>query len=418
MTVSNVGKKLLNEIFSAAIESPNGVSALRFRADNEQYLQEIDQLEKQSYLERKNDNYFITPLALALLAKENPNASDIVHKCNLVFALLRGLYKDNPGQEISVSEIAKNTALSKNDTVVALRIIIRTPILKSYSNDLAKEEACIAPSEGILKFNSFEVLLQQIQEQAGSRNIQIVPQSYESLSNEEKAALWGCLVADDQLGRSMLQRFNPNWSKSTHYRYYREAIKSLEQKGIIDTNRNPATIAFQILSQSTLREAIEQLRNKTKKVENERDELRSKVWELENETRKLREQEDRLTKQSEETRPLRDLIKDFEKLGVDDNWIRASIALNLVEPVIKKKLEELGLELPEQTKFSEIYEQLQQVLKEKENRELKFQLLTPKHFYDMRSRIDHWGHKYTGLTKKQADNIVDLVTEFLSDVLG
>lgn len=59
-----------------------------------------------------------------------------------------------------------------------------------------------------------------------------------------------------------------------------------------------------------------------------------------------------------------------------------------------------------------------QVLKEKENRELKPQLLTPKHFYEMRSQISHWGHKYAGLSKEQADGIVELVTKFIADILG
>ena len=242
--------------------------------------------------------------------------------------------------------------------------------------------------------------------------------SYKSLTSEEKAALWGCLVADDQLGRSMLQRLNPNWSKSTYYKYYREAIESLQQKGVIDASRNPTAIAFEILPQSILKEAVEQPRNKIQRLEQEHRELTNKVWELGNEARTLRSQEDQLNKQLEDITPLRDLIKDFAKFGVDYNWIRASIALNLVEPAIKKKLEELGVELPEQTKFQDIHKQLQQVLKEKENRELKPQLLTPEHFYKMRSQLDHWGHKYTGLPKEQADYIVKLVTEFLSDVLG
>ncbi len=245
-----------------------------------------------------------------------------------------------------------------------------------------------------------------------------MPQSYESLSTEEKASLWGCLVADDQLGRLMLERLSPGWSKSTYYKHYKEGINSLQQKSYIDSSHNPTDIVFPTLPQSVLKEVVNQLRSKTQRLEKEHSELTNKAWELGSETRTLRSQEDQLTKQIEDIKPLRDLIKDFKKVGVDDNWIRASIALNLVEPAIKKKLEELGVKLSKQTKFQDIYEQLQQVLKEKESRELKPQLLTPKHFYDMRSQLDHWGHKYTGLTRKQADNIVDLVTEFLSDVLG
>ncbi len=236
-----------------------------------------------------------------------------------------------------------------------------------------------------------------------------MPQSYESLSNEEKASLWGCLVADDQVGRLMLERLSPGLSKSTYYRHYQKGINSLQQKGYMDFSYNPTDIVLPTLPQSILKEVVNQLRSKAQRLEKEH-------WELVSENRRLQSQEDRLTKQIEDTKPLRDLIKDFEKVGVDDNWMCASIALNLVEPVIKKKLEELGVKLPERTDFPVICEQLKQVLKEKENRELKPQLLTPKHFYAMRCEIDHWGHKYR-LTRKQADNIVDEVTEFISDVL-
>ena len=182
-----------------------------------------------------------------------------------------------------------------------------------------------------------------------------MPQSYESLSNEEKASLLGCLVADDQFGRLMLKRLSPNLSKTTYYRYYKEGINSLQQKGYIDSSRNPTDIVLPTLPQSILKEVVNQLRSKTQRLEKEHSELTNKVWELESETRTLRSQEDQLMKQIEDTKPLRDLIKDFEKVGVDDNWIRASIALNLVEPTIKRKLEELGVKLSKQTNFQDIY---------------------------------------------------------------
>ena len=172
MTISNEGKKLLNDIFSASLESPNGVEALRFRADNEQFLSEIDQLERLGYVERKNDRYFLRPLAIAQLAKENPDASSMVHICNLVFALLRGMYKDNLGQKITVPDIAKNTGLSEDDVRAALTFIIQTPILGSYTSDLTREDTFIAPSENILKYKSFEDILQEMQERAERLNNQ------------------------------------------------------------------------------------------------------------------------------------------------------------------------------------------------------------------------------------------------------
>ena len=99
MTMSNDVKKLLNDILSASIRSPDGMDALRFRADNEQFISELDQLEHLGYIERRNDRYSIKPLTLAQLAKESPDARSILHMCSLVFALLRGTYKDNPGQK-------------------------------------------------------------------------------------------------------------------------------------------------------------------------------------------------------------------------------------------------------------------------------------------------------------------------------
>lgn len=172
MTISNDRKKLLNDIFSASFKSPNGMDALRFRADNEQFISELDQLEHLGYIERKNDRYFIKPLALAQLAKESPDARSILHICSLVFALLRGIYKDNPGQKITVLDISRNTNLPEDDVRVGLRIIIQTPILGSYTNDFSRESAYVAPSESILKYKSFEDILQKIQEWAKRRDSQ------------------------------------------------------------------------------------------------------------------------------------------------------------------------------------------------------------------------------------------------------
>jgi hypothetical protein len=172
MTISNEGKKLLSEIFSASLKSPRGVNALRFRADNERFLSEIDQIERLGYIERKNECYFLRPLALAQLAKENPNASSILNKCGLVFDLLRGMYKDNLGQKVTVGDIARKTSLYEDDARLALEIIIQTPILGSYTSDLTKEDAFITPSESILKYKSFEDILQEMLEWAERRNNQ------------------------------------------------------------------------------------------------------------------------------------------------------------------------------------------------------------------------------------------------------
>lgn len=172
MTLSNESKKLLNDIFSESFKSANGVNALRFRADHDQFLSEINLLEQLGYVERRNDRYFIKPLTLAQLAKVNPNAHGMVDTCSLVFGLLRGLYKDNPGQEITVSDIAKNTSLSEYDVRTALGIIIQTSILGRYSSDLTTKDAFVAPSENILRYKTFETILQEMEDWAERRDSQ------------------------------------------------------------------------------------------------------------------------------------------------------------------------------------------------------------------------------------------------------
>ncbi len=172
MTISNDDKKLLHDIFSASLKSPNGMDALRFRADNEQFISELDQLEHLGYIERKNDRYFIKLLALAQLARERPFARNTLKLCSQVFDLLRGIYKDNPGQKITVSDISRNIKWPEDDVRVCLRIIIQTPILGSYTNDFSRESAYVAPSESILKYKSFEDILQEKQEWAKRRDSQ------------------------------------------------------------------------------------------------------------------------------------------------------------------------------------------------------------------------------------------------------
>lgn len=163
---------LLNEIFLASLKSPDGINALKFRADNEQLLAEIDKLEKYGFIERRGNRYSIKPLTLAQLAQQNPEAQNMIRTCSLIFDFLRGAYKDNQRQKVTVSDVSKGTNLSEGDVGAALQIIIQATILGAHSNDLTAEDAFVEPSESILKYKSFEDILQEMQEQAKRRNSQ------------------------------------------------------------------------------------------------------------------------------------------------------------------------------------------------------------------------------------------------------
>jgi len=170
MTLDKINAQLLNDIFSAYIKSPDGLNALKYRADNEQFLTELDQLQKLGYLNRKDNLYSIGPLALAQLSKDNLDASDLVNKSGLIFALLRGAYKDNPEQRITVPQIASNVGLSVDDVRLVLTIITQTSIIGGYSTSFTGETSYVKPSENILKYETFEDILSELQEWTKKRN--------------------------------------------------------------------------------------------------------------------------------------------------------------------------------------------------------------------------------------------------------
>lgn len=174
MALSEQDKKLLNNIFSASLKSPKGINSARFRADNEQFIPELDQLERLGYLERRDDLYSINILALAYLSKENPDARSIVQKCGFVFALLQDNYRTNLGEKILVPNIARRTGLSVDDVELTLRFIMQASILGIYS------KVFVVPSESILKYKSFEDILKE-QEERDKRRYKQSPKSRELL---------------------------------------------------------------------------------------------------------------------------------------------------------------------------------------------------------------------------------------------
>jgi len=147
--------KLLNEVFSATLKFPKGIDLARFRADNEEFIPEIDQLEQLGYLQRNNNLYYISPLTLAYLAKDNPDAQSMVQKCGLVFGMLQGEYRNNLNDNVLIPDIAVSTGLSDDDVRATLRFIKQTPILAIFS------EVFVAPSEVILRYKSFEEILKE-----------------------------------------------------------------------------------------------------------------------------------------------------------------------------------------------------------------------------------------------------------------
>jgi hypothetical protein len=242
-------------------------------------------------------------------------------------------------------------------------------------------------------------------------------ESFDWLENEEKAALWGAITDNPQIGRLMLEKLKPGYGRTTYYKYYNQGIDSLKKKELLDSENNPTKNAIALLSGNNLKQAIKELREQLIKTKEKCQELNAENGKLVYDYSVFMKQHSELKQELDILSPLKPIIESFQKLGINQNWIRASIALNIVEPAIKNKIESLGVILPDKTDFTSLYDLLQQTLINKEHRKLKPKLFTPTMFYKMRSELDHWGHKYTEISKEEADYIVLSVNNFLDDLM-
>ena len=163
MGLSIQHKKLLNEIFAASLQSPNGLNAPRFRANNSQLIPALDQLEQLNFVKRDGDVYSVSISALNYLPKENIDAQTLIQNCGLVFALLQGSYRDYLEQKMTVHDISKGTGLSELDVFASLKFIIQTGILRSHSINNSGVDPFVTPSESTLRYKSFEDILKERQ---------------------------------------------------------------------------------------------------------------------------------------------------------------------------------------------------------------------------------------------------------------
>lgn len=164
---------LLTNIFLASLKAPNGLlDAPRFRADNDQYIRELDKLEQLGYVNRQDKIYSIKPRAIAYLAKhKNINAQTMLQNCSQVFEFLRNNYKNNLLEPIAIQNIIESTGLSRSDIGVALSIIIQAPIIHRHSRDsntgMISE---VTPTDNILRYMSFEDVLKEQEKWGQSRD--------------------------------------------------------------------------------------------------------------------------------------------------------------------------------------------------------------------------------------------------------
>lgn len=156
-------EKLISEIFTKSISGAKGVEALRFRADHRADLDLLDELENRQYIENVEGYYYVRLVPLFDLSKRNNAAKHIFFLCELLFRELHRLYLESPSQPVILNNLADRADLQRSDVNKALKYMIQSSIFGGYTTRFfAVEGASVTPSERILRFNSFEEVVEDI----------------------------------------------------------------------------------------------------------------------------------------------------------------------------------------------------------------------------------------------------------------
>lgn len=157
----------LGDVFKASAHSPNGLDAIAYRAKNHNKLDLLDELESKRYVERRNSKYYVCLPALLEIESELTEVNSLLFRCEFIFKLLRSFYIENPGQKISVVDLAKRVDLPKGDVLKALAYMTQSNIFGGYTTALCEaDDAWVQPAEWILRSETFKDTFNRIEEQS------------------------------------------------------------------------------------------------------------------------------------------------------------------------------------------------------------------------------------------------------------
>ncbi len=158
-------REILRDLMVQVLTNADGVDALKFRANHENCLAIIDELEERNYIERKDNKYNIKLLALAEFKNEDQPAESILNNCSIIFSELRKMYKQSPGVTFRLYQLSRTIKLPNDQVRKALVYLIQAPIWSSYTSDLLNEPVIwLSPSESILKYNTFDEVISQLRQ--------------------------------------------------------------------------------------------------------------------------------------------------------------------------------------------------------------------------------------------------------------
>ena len=160
-------RSLIRELLHVALDSQFQINAKEFRARHEDHLDRLNRLERSQYIEKKDNLYHIKLLALAEFKGDNARMETLLNQCDQVFCLLRASYKDCTDAPVELSEMVQKTGISESQLRLVLTFLADAPIWGGYTSDmLGSKEVHVTPGENILRYKTFDDVIQQLRDWA------------------------------------------------------------------------------------------------------------------------------------------------------------------------------------------------------------------------------------------------------------
>jgi len=240
--------------------------------------------------------------------------------------------------------------------------------------------------------------------------------SFSDLSQAEQAAL--LYVAGYWTQKELLSRYRVSYTE------FNRARKELVVKGVLETentasekghNMIPTEVWIEI--QLLLRDKLERFQEETRATLADNVHLKENISALKTQVEALNGKVSEQEKLIEESRDLNDLLRRFDSMGINAQWVRSVVALTLIEAAMKRKLGQLGISIKPGVSFGELRNTLEQAVTDIEKRSLRPRLLGLSELSEMRNKIIHTGHLFVRLPKAEADVLVENVGDLLSEIL-
>lgn len=159
MELTSTQLQILDDALTESVRGHKGVEAIKFRAARYTLLNEIDQLEKEKCLIKRDEKYYLQLAVVVDLKGELQEADFILMLCAMVYDVLQKGYKSNPGGSISLNEIGRVADIPRNDVNKAISYLVQLPVFLILQGSIYTEDASISPSESVLKYSNVKDII-------------------------------------------------------------------------------------------------------------------------------------------------------------------------------------------------------------------------------------------------------------------